>query len=186
MARRHSAPPEIRQTERGSVMVTCAKLQTIQVSISPISDPEALPMYRAHHLEIPASWRALCVVFYPAPDDCDGSGSLDTSDPLDQGWHRFQAGVLLCRQGTDGQAARQEFEAGVELEAAFLTPDGQYLQESPVRPVYGVLALEYSTPERRPDRLGECLVLMPLIRFPLLEGQSYPAPLLFVDGMEVV
>lgn len=153
----------------------------------PSLDPEDLPTYRAYHLEIPASWKALGVVFYPAPDGCDGSDLPDSRGPLDQGFLRLQAGVLLCRQATDGQAAWREFEADDCPERAFLTPEGQFLQSSQSCPAYGVLPLAYSSQNRKDQSSRrECLVLMPLVKIPDAADAVYTAPLLFVDGREVV
>ncbi len=182
---RYPAPASIKK-EGGVVMVISAERRANQAAKQPSLDPEDLPTYRAYHLEIPTSWRALGVVFYPGPDDCDGSDLPDSDDPLHQGFRRIAAGVLLCRQATDDQAAWREFEADDCPERAFLNPEGQFLQPSQSRPIYGVLGLAYSSPDRtgRSSR-GACLVLMPLIGFPAVTGRSYTAPLLFVDGKEV-
>lgn len=164
-----------------------AERRAIRDARQPNLDPEDLPTYRAYHLEIPASWKALGVVFYPAPGGCDGSDLQDSGDPLDQGFLRLQAGVLLCRQATDGQAAWREFEAADCPERAFLNPEGEFLQSPQSCPIYGVLPLAYSSLMRRDQSSrGECLVLMPLIKLPDVSEQSYTAPLLFVDGKQVV
>lgn len=102
---------------------------------------------------------------------------------LDQEMLRLRAGVLLCRPGTDGREACQEFEAGVLLEAAFLGPDGRYLQASPARPAYGVLLL--ATPSsglRDQSRSGECLVLLPRLALPHRADDVLPPVMMFVAG----
>lgn len=149
-------------------------------------DPEDWPMLRAHHLEIPAGWRALSVVFLPAIDDCLTGGSRDNRDPWDQAMQRFEAGVLLCRPETDDREAAREFEAGVWREAVCRLHDGRCLRVPQGRSDVAVLPLAYSRPAATDRSASDaCLVLMPLVRFPHVAGETYPAPMLFVDGRQI-
>ena len=143
-------------------------------------------MFHAYQVEIPAGWRALLPFFYPTRAAHDGSGSQDNPDPLTAGYVQLRAGVLLCRQETDDQAALQEFSAGIVPEAAFLDQDGQYLQASQGRPAFGVLPLEAPS-AMCPDRVqgAECLVLLPCVALHGGPDTTYPEPRLFVDGHEV-
>ena len=166
-------------------------------------------MFRAYRGEIPEGWQALRPVLCQVPSAPRESGSRDTLAAVDQGYVRFQAGVLLCPAGADGRAALQEFAGDASQEAAFLDQDGQYLQAAPSRPAYAVLLLEapilnLSTPysgQSKPmerafrdmcdasrtgqSRRAEALVLLPLIEFPGEPGRAYPPMRLFVDGHEV-
>ena len=144
------------------------------------------PMFHGYQVEIPAGWQALRPVFYPVPDAPGGSGAQDSLAAVTAAMQRFRAGVLLCRPETDGQEAAREFQAGVLLEAAFLTQDGQFVQSAPERPAYGVLPLAVpSSMSLGQPGSGECLVLLPLIRFPPEPGEVYPPIRMFVDGREV-
>lgn len=145
------------------------------------------PMYHGYRAEIPEGWWALQPVFVPAPPVPDGSARPGIPAAADRGWLRFQAAVLLCRPGTDGREARQEFAAGVLQGAAYLDRDGRYLQASPVRPVYGLLPLEApSSGNSGRPRAGECLVLLPLVDFsPGAVRESVPPVMMFVNGVQV-
>ena len=150
-------------------------------------DPEGSPIGHAYRVEIPAGWKAVRAVLYPEPSAPRGSAGPDMRDPLQAGFRRFAAGVLLCRPEADGREAVREFASGASLEAAFLRPDGRYLQASPDRPAFGVLPLACSTTEwTGGSGSGDCLVVLPSVRFPHLPGKTYPLPLLFVDGREIL
>ena len=145
------------------------------------------PTYHGYQVAIPVGWKALLPVFYPIPDAPDEPARQGMPAALLKGSRRFRVGVLLCRLETDGQEARQEFEGDALLEAAFLGQDGQYLQESPVRPIYGVVPLAAPSP-KCPSQLpsAECLILLPLID-PCPSGlrESLPPIMMFVNGVRV-
>lgn len=145
------------------------------------------PKWRAYQVAVPKEWRALQPVFYPVPGENDQSEPQDTLAVLRAGWRRFQAGVLLCRPGTDGRAAVQEFEACASLEGAFLGQDGQYLQAAQDRPAFAVVPLEGPSPNHLDqNRSDECLVLLPLIDpSPGASRDSVPPLMMFVNGMRV-
>lgn len=174
-----------RDAAREHTAAISAAPQPNPAASEPIQHQAGSPMYHGYRVAIPAGWKALRPVFYPIPDVPDEPARPGMPAALLKGWRQFRAGVLLCRPGTDGQEAAQEFQDDVLLEAAFLTQDGQYLQASPVRPTYAVVPL--ATPKPRClDQLAhaECLVLLPLIDpYPSTPRESLPAIMMFVDGV---
>lgn len=168
-------------------MVSRAEPQTIPAATEPMQHQSGSPMFHAYRVEIPAGWKALLPVFYPIPDAHGGSDEQGSLAAVNAAMHRFRSGVLLCLPETDGREALREFQDGTLLEAAFLTQAGQYLQASPARPAYGVLPLAAASSRYSGQcRSGECLVLLPLIRFPGEPDTVYPPVRMFVDGAEVI
>lgn len=148
-------------------------------------DPAGSPMWHAYLAEIPAGWRALRPAFVAAPPAPCGSGSPDTLAVANQGFQRLRVGILVCRPGADERAALLEYAVGVFPEAADLTPEGQYRQDAPWRPAYGVLPLAApsSWPKGR-SRRGECVVLLPCVSFPYGPSRAVSAPIMmFLDGV---
>ena len=142
-------------------------------------------MWAAYQVAIPVGWKPHSVVLYPISAAPDGSMRPDMPAALTSGLQQFRAGVLLCRPGTDGQEAVQEFQSGTLLEAAFLTRDGQYLHASPVRPTYGLVPLAAPSPTAKGQpRSVECLVLLPCFD-PLRGAQRAELPpiMMFADGV---
>lgn len=167
------------------VLATFEGAQTSPAASEPIPHQEGSPKYHGYRVAIPEGWTAIAPVFYPVPDVPDEPARQGMPAALLAGWKQFRAGVLLCRPGTDGRAALQEFEDDALLEAAFLGQDGQYLQASPVRPTYAVipLAAPSSTPLDQ-NRSVECLILLPL--FPALprgQRESLPPAMMFTNGV---
>jgi hypothetical protein len=165
----------------------CAAAQPNSAASESIQHQEGSPKYHGYQVAIPAGWKALLPVFYLIPGAPDEPARQGMPAALLKGWRRFRAGVLLCRLGTDGREARQEFEGGALLEAAFLGQDGQYLQASPVRPTYAVLPLAAPSfnPTDQSER-AECLILLPLFG-PCPSGprESLPPIMMFVNGVHV-
>ena len=136
--------------------------QANPVETAPIPHQAGSPMWAEYRVAIPEAWKAHCVVLYPISAAPDGSMRPDMPAALTSELQQFRAGVLLCHPETDGQEAVQEFQSGALLEAAFLSQDGQYLQASPLRPIYGLVPLAAPSPTAKGHpRSVECLVLLP-------------------------
>lgn len=174
----------VRGLEEG---VSRADVQSIPAARVSSPDREDWPMLRAYHLEIPEGYRALSVVFFPEPSGSRTGTQPDRRDPLGQGTKRFQAGVLMCRQGTGDQEAFRVFADGVWQGSVFPLSDGRCLQVPQGRSDVAVLPLAYSSrvPMDQPSLSG-CLVLMPLMRFPKVASGPYLSPMLFVDGRQIL
>jgi hypothetical protein len=177
----------LRQKWLAGEKAICAAAQPNSAASESIQHQEGSPKYHGYQVAIPAGWKALLPVFYPIPDAPDEPARQGMPAALLKGWRRFRIGVLLCRLGTDGQEARQEFEGGALLEAAFLGQDGQYLQASPIRPTYALVPL--AAPNSKvldQSRSAECLILLPLID-PCPSGprESLPPIMMFVNGARV-
>lgn len=164
-------------------MIRSAKPHAIPAATAPIQHQEGSPRWHAYRVEIPAGWRALQPVLYRVPDGPDEPEQPGIPAALLKGWMQFRAGILLCRPEADGPAARQEFEAGVLPEAAFLGQDGRYLQSAQTRPAYAVIPLAAPSPKSRQPRSAECLVLLPFVdASPGAPRESVPPMIMFVDG----
>ncbi len=164
-------------------MLRSAPVQSCWDAMAPIPHQEGSPKWHAYRVAIPAGWRALQPVLYQVPDGPDEPAQPGIPAALLKGWQQFRAGVLLCRPAADGQAARQEFAAGVLPEAAYLGQDGRYLQSAQTRPAYAVIPLAAPSPKSRQPRSAECLVLLPLVdASPGAARESLPPIMMFVDG----
>lgn len=165
-------------------LVNCASPQPSRVAKESIQHQAGSPMYHGYRVAIPEGWRGLLPVFYPIPDTPDEPARPSMPAVLLKGSQQFRAGVLLCRPGTDGREALQEFEDGASLEAAFLDQDGQYLQAAPARPAYGVIPLAAPNPKSSDrTRSAECLILLPLFSSYLPgEPESLPPIMMFIDA----
>jgi hypothetical protein len=171
---------------RAITKTTSEGAQSNPVASATSPDQEDLPSYHAYLVEIPEGWKALRPVLYPDQDVPGEQVRPGIPAALLTGFQRYKVGVLLCHPETDGPAAIQEFAGDASLEAAFLGPDGQYLQASPVRPAFALLPLAAPTPiPKGQSRPGECLVLVPLIDSPFIQGKDYLSPRLIVDGVQV-
>ena len=165
---------------------TGAKDPTSPAALGSIQHRASSPKWSAYQVAIPAGLKALSPVLYPVPDTPDEPERPDMPAALLQGWRRFQAGLLLCRQEADGRAALQEFQSGVLLEAAFLDQAGRYLQASRVRPAYGVIPLAVpNSMSSGLSRSAECLVLLPCLDSPHRPSTTIAPMRMFVDGCEV-
>ncbi len=147
-------------------------------------DPEGSPIWHGYRAQIPTGWLALLPVFVEAPRAPQEQDGPDAFAALDQAMLRFQVAILLCRPEVDGQAAIREYEAGHLLEAAEVRPDGQYLQDAPVRPAFGVLPLACPIAGTTGQAgQGDCVVLLPLIDASPVSNRAALAPIMmFVNG----